>query len=235
MCTMYGTCSGDPLDRRVDCAANVPAKKPLVPQMAPQFCPQWAHRQWNESCCDQGQARALENMVSQAEAILSRCPACYANFLFFMCEVRCSPNQSLFLEVTSSTPSPTGHQVVNSTLVSIATDWATAFFESCAEVKMPGTASNSTVMEVIFGADSPQEFLAFLGEQGVTVEQSPIQIDFNYTTLDDQQSINDIDYLYACDTKDPNFQCRASDCDPTAHPDVVAVELGVTDTRRSSR
>ena len=40
-------------------------------------------------------------IISQAVPFLVGCPACLRNFLNLFCEMSCSPNQSLFINVTS--------------------------------------------------------------------------------------------------------------------------------------
>lgn len=44
--------------------------------------------------------------MSQAEALLSSCPACWNNFANLWCTISCSPDQSLFADVADSYMDP---------------------------------------------------------------------------------------------------------------------------------
>jgi Niemann-Pick C1 protein len=111
-------------------------------------------------CCDIDQYTALSSQVGDAAAILERCPACYASFLEFFCELTCSPNQAQFLtvtnvEVVNVTLSPQG-TVINETLAANATlyhlsdTYAERFFNSCRDVKSASTGE--VVMQMVRNA-----------------------------------------------------------------------------------
>ena len=58
------------------------------------------------TCCDGAQLKTLKNSLSLAKQFLSRCPACYNNFLQFYCGFLCSPIQSEFMKATKTKSSP---------------------------------------------------------------------------------------------------------------------------------
>ena len=58
------------------------------------------------TCCDGAQLKTLKSSLALAKQFLSRCPACYNNFLRFYCGFLCSPIQSEFMKATKTISSP---------------------------------------------------------------------------------------------------------------------------------
>ncbi|PWN51455.1 multidrug efflux transporter AcrB transmembrane domain-containing protein [Violaceomyces palustris] len=131
-------------------------------------------------CCTSEQLESLSANLQQAEPLISSCPACRNNFRDLFCSFTCSPNQSQFLDV-SSTQQVTGEDGTPSTAVKsvefyISDAWKRAFYDSCKDVKF--SASNGFVMDLIGGgAKDPDAFLKYLGDERPLVG-SPFQINF---------------------------------------------------------
>src|ERR1700761_4488604 len=58
--------------------------------------------QWQDTdvCCGEEQVDALQKNLKLAERIIASCPACKENFFNLFCTFTCSPDQSLFVNVT---------------------------------------------------------------------------------------------------------------------------------------
>lgn len=113
--------------------------------------------------------------MSQAEAIVSSCPACRNNFRSFFCSFTCSPRQASFLNVTETQKSSSGKTAVKTVDFFVGHQFASGFFDSCKNVQVGAT--NGYAMDLIGGgAKSYPEFLKFLGDEKDL--GSPFQINF---------------------------------------------------------
>ena len=56
------------------------------------------------TCCDLPQLKYMDSQLSVPKQLMSRCPACLANFKSFLCDMTCSNKQSEFI-VDTSVPS----------------------------------------------------------------------------------------------------------------------------------
>src|ERR1700761_1964994 len=58
--------------------------------------------EWKEGdvCCRQEQVDALRDNFAKVKNVVSSCPACKKNFYDLFCTFTCSPDQSLFVNVT---------------------------------------------------------------------------------------------------------------------------------------
>lgn len=136
------------------------------------------------SCCTLSQLEALSPSLAQAESLLATCPACRNNFRRFYCSFTCSPNQSQFLDVTSTqnltTRLPNGTTVTKEAVKSIGfyvgEKYGKGFYDSCKDVKFGAT--NGYAMDLIGGgAKEYKAFLRFMGQER-SLGGSPFQIDF---------------------------------------------------------
>lgn len=79
-------------------------------------------------------------------------PACRLNFRRFFCSFTCSPDQSLFLTVTSTqTLKKEGkeREAVKSVEFAVAEDFGQGFFDACKDVKFGAT--NGFAMDLVGG------------------------------------------------------------------------------------
>jgi Niemann-Pick C1 protein len=127
------------------------------------------------ACCLADQVEVLRDNLAQAEALISSCPACRNNFREFFCHLTCSPNQSSFINVTSTQTSSTGETAIKSLDFFVSDELASGFYDSCKDVQFGAT--NGYAIDLLGGgAKNYTQFLNFLGDEQPL--GSPFQIDF---------------------------------------------------------
>lgn len=143
---MYGICANRSDGKVLNCVNATKAVKPdtLFSTRIQSLCPTIT----GDVCCTVDQFDTLHQQVQQAVPFLVGCPACLRNFLNLFCEMSCSPNQSLFINVTSA------KQVKNITTVDgidyyITSNYGEELYNSCKEVKF-GTL-NTRAMDFLGG------------------------------------------------------------------------------------
>ncbi|XP_068776569.1 NPC1-like intracellular cholesterol transporter 1 isoform X2 [Struthio camelus] len=193
-CAFYGECGKNPevnvslVPSKVPCLSNTPAR-PATPALLAQLravCPELvAGGSANDTlvCCSLAQLNSLQLSVALSSAVLARCPACARNFANIYCRNICSPDQSLFTNVT---------RVANVTLVPGLSQlavleyqcfydqaFAEAAFASCQGVRLPSTGGYAIdAMCGRYGAKlcTAQRWLDFQGDKSNGL--APLQIDF---------------------------------------------------------
>lgn len=165
-CAMYDNCGkksffGAPLP----CPARTPAQKPSkqARKLLQKIC--GAEFPAEAVCCSLDQLENLENNLKRVDPLVSSCPACRKNFYDFFCGFTCSPDQSLFVNVTDTGVSKdTNKEIVTELTQYVDPVFAEQFFDSCKEVKF--SATNGYAMDLIGGgAKNYSQFLKFLGDE----------------------------------------------------------------------
>ncbi|KAL9027086.1 MAG: hypothetical protein Q9196_004340 [Gyalolechia fulgens] len=167
---------------------------------------------WDDGaiCCDGDQIDALSTNLKRAESIISSCPACKENFFNLFCTFTCSPDQSLFVNITDTQKASTGKLIVTELDNLWSDDYGKGFYNSCKDVKFGATGGKA--MDFIGGgAKNYTTFLRFLGD--TKPFGSPFQINFprpnseNFTdmTAADPES-------RACNSTDEAYRCACVDC-----------------------
>lgn len=134
------------------------------------------------ACCSAKQLQSVQKSFALSKVILSRCPSCAENFANIYCQNICSPNQSLFINVTR----------VNDTIVDgkpekgvlayqcyFKQSFAEQSFDSCKNVRLPSTGGYAiAAMCGKYGAEfcSAQRWLDFQGD--ISNGLAPLAIDF---------------------------------------------------------
>lgn len=164
------------------------------------------------------QVKALKDELSTANTIVSSCPACKDNFYNLFCTFTCSPDQSLFLNVTKTLVK--NDKILTTELDQlISADYGTGFYDSCKDVKFG--PSNSEAMKLIGGgAKNYTQLLKYLGDEKLV--GSPFQINFPTSYKDKTMSALPMTPK-KCNDDDPNFRCACVDC-PKVCPELPAVE-----------
>ncbi|TGZ78201.1 putative patched sphingolipid transporter [Ascodesmis nigricans] len=168
--------------------------------------------QWTEGpvCCDADQVSTLAANVKKAENLIASCPACKANFFNLFCEFTCSPDQSLFVNVTVTEPASGGKEVVEELDYLVAPTYGEGFYDSCKDVKF--AASGSNVMDLIGGgAKNYTDFLKFLGKKSPFMG-SPFQINFPPKKDHDKTMKAMNDRPKKCNDEDVAYRCACLDC-----------------------
>lgn len=134
------------------------------------------------ACCSAAQLRSLQASLTLTQAILSRCPSCAENFVNLYCQNTCSPNQSLFTNVT---------RAFNTTIIGIekqgvleyqcyyTQDFADRSFNSCKGVRLPSVGGYAiSTMCGKYGATlcTAQRWLDFQGDSSNGL--APLEISF---------------------------------------------------------
>ncbi|PHH55144.1 Niemann-Pick C1 protein, partial [Ceratocystis fimbriata CBS 114723] len=165
---------------------------------------------------------ALKSEMSTPNQIIGSCPACKDNFFNLFCTFTCSPDQSLFINITQSM-SKAGKSMVTELDQLISHEYGSGFYDSCKNVKFG--PSNSNAMDFIGGgAKNYSQLLKFLGDEKAV--GSPFQINFprpetysepNMAPLEDMKNPR------KCNDEDPSFRCACVDC-PEVCPALAPVK-----------
>ncbi|KAJ5666488.1 NPC intracellular cholesterol transporter 1-related protein 1 [Penicillium maclennaniae] len=178
---------------------------------------------WEEGpvCCREEQIDALAKNVRLAEGIIASCPACRDNFFNIFCTFTCSPDQSLFVNVTNTEDTSAGKTLVTEVDNIWSEEYQSGFYDSCKNVKN-GASGGKAIDFIGGGAKDYPHFLKFLGDKKFL--GSPFQI--NYLT---EPSGPDPDGMRAlsitpkaCNDPDKSFRCSCVDC-PDVCPELPAV------------
>ncbi|KAK5714743.1 niemann-Pick type C-related protein 1 [Elasticomyces elasticus] len=168
---------------------------------------------WQDTdvCCTEGQVETLESNLKKAQNIISACPACKTNFFDLFCTFSCSPDQSLFINITQTVPK--GDKFLVTELDHLISDeFGAAFYDSCKDVKFGATGGRA--MEFIGGgAKNYTSFLKFLGDKKPFLG-SPFQIDFPRPSSKD---FGDMETILTdakpCNSTDEQYRCACVDCE----------------------
>lgn len=143
------------------------------------------------------------------ESLIASCPACKANFFNLFCEFSCSPDQSLFVNVTATETTSSGKEVVAELDYFLSPTYANGFYDSCKDVKF--SATNGNVMDLIGGgAKNSSEFLKFIGKKSAF--GSPFQINFPPKSELGEGMLEMRDAPKKCNDEDVAYRCACLDC-----------------------
>ncbi|XP_049997171.1 NPC1-like intracellular cholesterol transporter 1 [Alexandromys fortis] len=190
-CTFYEECGKNPelsggltSLSNVSCLSNTPARQVTGEHLAllQRICPRlYNGPNTTFACCSTKQLLALESSMSITKALLTRCPACSDNFVSIHCQNTCSPNQSLFINVTrvveqnaSQLPAVVAYETF------YQRSFAEAAYESCSRVRIPAAASLAVgSMCGVYGSAlcNAQRWLNFQGDTGNGL--APLDITFH--------------------------------------------------------
>ncbi|KAH8703106.1 putative patched sphingolipid transporter [Talaromyces proteolyticus] len=170
--------------------------------------------QWSEGpvCCEEEQVDALKKNLKLAEGIIASCPACVTNFFNMFCTFTCSPDQSLFVNITQTEPK--GDKLLVTELENLwSEEYQSGFYDSCKNVKN-GASGGKAIDFIGGGAKNYTQFMKFLGDKKLL--GSPFQI--NYETEPSNPDPHGMQALpitpKACNDSDPAFRCSCVDCPP---------------------
>ncbi|XP_019417010.1 PREDICTED: Niemann-Pick C1 protein-like isoform X1 [Lupinus angustifolius] len=206
-CAMYDICGKRSDDKVLNCPYGSPAVKPddLLSSKIQSLCPTIT----GNVCCTEAQFDTLKTQVQQAIPFLVGCPACLRNFLNLFCELTCSPNQSLFINVTS-VDKVGGNSTVGGIDYFVTDAFGEGLYESCKEVKF-GTMNSRALQFLGAGAQNFGEWFAFIGRKAAPNSAgSPFAITFhpNSTKSSGMKPMNVS--TYSCG--DNSLGCSCGDC-----------------------
>lgn len=210
-CAIRGTCGKKSFfGSELPCPDNDVAREPesAVRKQLVGLCgPKWSE---GPVCCESAQLDALESNLKKANNIISACPACKENFYNTFCTFTCSPDQSLFINVTQ-TLEKGGKEMVTELDQLVSDGYGKGFYDSCKDVKFGAT--NGNAMDLIGGgATNYTQFLKFLGDEKFL--GSPFQINFPRPSGYVEGDMAPLDTMVPkkCNDEDPNFRCACVDC-----------------------
>uniref|UniRef100_A0A8D0C0T0 NPC1 like intracellular cholesterol transporter 1 n=1 Tax=Salvator merianae TaxID=96440 RepID=A0A8D0C0T0_SALMN len=197
-CSFYGECGKNPEAGNSLLLADVPClsnrEAPLLNgshlSLLQKICPMlFTGTRTTRACCSEAQLRALQKSLALSQAVLLRCPSCAENFANIYCQNTCSPNQSLFTNVTRSFTRNTTEGVVQVGVLEYQCyynlHFADKLFDSCKGVRMPATGGYAiSAMCGKYGATlcNSQRWLDFQGD--VNNGLAPLTISFHLTPGD---------------------------------------------------
>ncbi|PYI14710.1 multidrug efflux transporter AcrB transmembrane domain-containing protein [Aspergillus violaceofuscus CBS 115571] len=173
-------------------------------------------------CCEDEQIDALSKNLKLAEGIIASCPACKENFFNIFCTFTCSPDQSLFVNVTQIEQNGSGKKLVTEIDNVWSEEYQSGFYDSCKNVKN-GASGGKAIDFIGGGAKDYPHFMKFLGDKKLL--GSPFQINFKTEPAgSDPQGMEALPIKpKACNDPDEAFRCSCVDC-PDVCPELPAVK-----------
>ncbi|NXE99778.1 NPCL1 protein, partial [Menura novaehollandiae] len=193
-CAFYGECGRNPeinvslVPSNVPCVSNTPARVATgrLLSLLRTVCPELVRgdNATTRVCCSYTQLSALRISVALSGTVLARCPSCARNFANLYCHNICSPDQSLFTNVTRVVNRPSvvpgqSLQAVVEHQCFYRDRYAEAAFASCRGVRLPATGGFAiATMCGRYGAQlcTAQRWLDFQGNKNNGL--APLQIEF---------------------------------------------------------
>ncbi|XVF68077.1 hypothetical protein PTKIN_Ptkin10aG0174100 [Pterospermum kingtungense] len=206
-CAMYDICGQRSDGKVLNCPYGSPSVKPdeLFSAKIQSLCPSIS----GNVCCTEDQFYTLRSQVQQAIPFLVGCPACLRNFLNLFCELSCSPNQSLFINVTSVLEI-NSNLTVDGINFFVSDAFGEGLFDSCKEVKF-GTMNTRAIEFIGAGATNFREWFEFIGQKAPPgFPGSPYAIDFKSTVP--ESSGMELMNVSAYSCGDSSLGCSCGDC-----------------------
>ncbi|XP_044511407.1 NPC intracellular cholesterol transporter 1 [Mangifera indica] len=206
-CAMYDICGARSDGKMLNCPNGSLSVKPddLFSSKIQSLCPTIT----GNVCCTEAQFNVLRSQVQQAIPFIVGCPACLRNFLNLFCELSCSPNQSLFINVTSVSQ-VNNNLTVNEINYYITDTFGQGLYESCKDVKF-GTMNTRALDFIGAGAQNFKDWFTFLGRQAApNMPGSPYAIKF-WPSAPQSSGMKPMNVTsYSC--SDVSLGCSCGDC-----------------------
>lgn len=179
----YGQCGINPLTYEpLNCLYNGPAK-PVDDQesrdILAELCPEFLQSN-SKVCCDHNQLSSLQSGMESAQQMMARCPSCWKNFRELYCRMTCSPNNSMFINVTKVAED--GKSII-SIQYFVDKEFRDGLYNSCKDVIYP--SSKQKIMNFMCGTSAdkcnPLKFLRFMGDPSLN-GVSPFLVQYPATT-----------------------------------------------------
>ncbi|XP_056327122.1 NPC intracellular cholesterol transporter 1 [Danio aesculapii] len=224
-CIWYGECGNSPLhpEKKLNCNYTGPAV-PLPEEgqeLLQELCPGLVYAD-NRVCCDTQQLNTLKSNIQIPLQYLSRCPACFFNFMTLFCELTCSPRQSQFVSVKDFLKEQNQTSVGNVTYY-ITQTFANAMFNACSDVQAP--SSNIKALGLLCGRDAskctPQNWIQYMF--GIDNGQVPFGIEPVFTDVPVQgmTPMNNRTFNCTQSLDDGSEPCSCQDCSEVCGPTPV--------------
>ncbi|CAD7680480.1 unnamed protein product [Nyctereutes procyonoides] len=189
-CSFYDECGKNPELSgglaplsNVSCLSNTPAPRVTGEHLTllQRICPRLYTGTTTYACCSPKQLLSLETSLAVTKALLTRCPTCSDNFVNLHCQNTCSPNQSLFINVTRVAGGGGGQpQAVVAYEAFYQDSFAQQTYDSCSRVRIPAAATLAVgTMCGVYGSTlcNAQRWLNFQGDTSNGL--APLDITFH--------------------------------------------------------
>ncbi|TRY88827.1 hypothetical protein DNTS_033075, partial [Danionella cerebrum] len=183
-----------------------------------ELCPGLAYGQ-NNVCCDTQQLITLKSNIQIPLQYLSRCPACFFNFMTLFCELTCSPRQSEFLNATQIS-----NGSVQEVSYHIGQSFANAMYDACSDVQAPST--NIKALSMLCGREAsqctPQNWIQYMFD--IKNGQVPFAINpiFADASILNATPMNNRTFNCTQSLEDGSGPCSCQDCSQVCGPTPVA-------------
>lgn len=168
--------------------------------------------EWQEGdvCCTADQIDSMKSNFNTAKVLISSCPACTKNFRAMFCHFTCSPDQSLFVNVTRTAEDEDDGRSYVAELDHLVSDkFGEGLYTSCKDVT---SSFGSKAMTWFGNAKNYTQLLAFLGHKDEK-QGSPFQMNFPRPSEREFKDMKPIlKNTIPCDTSDKRYQCFCRDC-----------------------
>ncbi|XP_072525289.1 NPC intracellular cholesterol transporter 1 [Salminus brasiliensis] len=225
-CIWYGECGNSVTvsEKKYNCNYTGPPK-PLPEdgrEILLSLCPGLVYGN-SSVCCDTQQLTTLKGNIQIPLQYLSRCPACFFNFMTLFCELTCSPHQSQFLNATEFSPDPV-HNGTNVVRLSyyINQTFADAMYNACKDVQAP--SSNVKALSLLCGksasACTPTNWIQYMFN--INNGQVPFDIDPVFSDPPAGMTLMN-NHTFGCTESldDGSEPCSCQDCSETCGPEPV--------------
>ncbi|XP_053783243.1 NPC1-like intracellular cholesterol transporter 1 [Desmodus rotundus] len=190
-CAFYDECGKNPelsgslaSLSNVSCLSNTPARPITGSHLAllQRICPRlYTGPNTTYACCSQKQLVSLEASMAITKALLTRCPACSDNFVSLHCHNTCSPDQSVFVNVTRVAVRGGGQPpAVVAYEAFYQRSFAEQAYDSCSRVRIPAAATLAVgTMCGVYGSAlcNAERWLNYQGDTGNGL--APLDITFH--------------------------------------------------------
>ncbi|KAF2485467.1 NCR1, Niemann-pick type C [Neohortaea acidophila] len=218
-CAVRGNCGSESLfGKQLPCADNGLAGNGLSASARDQLV-ELCGEEWTDTkvCCADEQVDDIKTNFDRVNFLIASCPACLKNFRNMFCHFTCSPDQSLFVNVTQTKEK--SDKIMTTELDHLISDeYGSGLYDSCKEIQFAGGKS----MTYFGNAKNYTQFLAFLGTKSTL--GSPFQMNFprpNEHPFKDMHPV--LDDAIPCNTSDKRYQCMCNDC-PAICPSLDPLE-----------
>uniref|UniRef100_A0A672RSC7 Niemann-Pick C1 protein-like n=1 Tax=Sinocyclocheilus grahami TaxID=75366 RepID=A0A672RSC7_SINGR len=226
-CIWYGECGNSTKvpEKKLNCNYTGPPF-PLPDKegqdLLQELCPGLVYGD-NKVCCDTQQLRTLKTNMQLPLQCLSRCPACFFNFMTLFCELTCSPRQSDFVSATNFSTFDKNTTNVDKVSYYISQTFANAMYNACRDVQAPST--NLKALSLLCGRDAsectPNNWIQYMFD--INNGQVPFAIDpdFSDVPIAGMTPMSNVTFNCTQSLDDGLGPCSCQDCSEACGPTPV--------------
>jgi len=150
--------------------------------------------------------------------ILSRCPACFHNFVSLFCHLTCDPEQSNFLAADEVKTTDKQQKAISKVTYAISETFGVGMFNSCRDVQNPSSGKHA--LDMLCGMEAskctPKDWLKYMGD--TKTPMVPFTINFILTANDSIPHSNVTLHPMTSNIEPCNESCTCQDCRSQCKP-----------------